>query len=148
MPDEVVGTIETVEPKEKGGAKLTLRTDSGESRSLHVAKNFESFTGGTAPTQGSRGKATFREWKNDDMQYPIKMLDAWEPLGTAPAPSVNGSESPASPRTNQNASFALSYAKDLVVAMVEFHGVNDPKDIVAYWLNFADKGAEWLQAHV
>lgn len=144
---EVTGTIETVETKEAGGAKLNLTTDDGQQRTLHIAKNYE----GSVPAQGSRGKATFHEWTPDGFKYALKMVDGWEVLEAA-APSPNGSSAPEptpSGRSddNRDASFALSYAKDIVVAMVEFQGLKDPKDVVGYWLNFADKAVEWFKTN-
>lgn len=147
MSEEVVGTIEVVEPKDKGGSKLTLRTDDGQTRTLHIPSNYE----GPKPDQGARGKANFREWTPPGGQYAMKMMDGWEALGAAPV-SPNGAESPKAPETpsqgrsdSKDAAFVLSYAKDLVKDLIIAKGITDPNEIQGAWLSLADAGIAWIR---
>lgn len=147
---EVVGTITGVEPKEKGGAKVSLTTDEGQSRTLHIARNYE----GQTPAVGARGKVVFREWTPPDADYAMKMVDKWEMLGEAPPSSPNGSTPGAAqaapqavPQTTESreGSFALSYAKDLCAHLVDVGVLKEVSDIKAMWLALADDAREWLR---
>lgn len=147
---EVEGTVEAIEPKEKGGAKVTLRTDEGESRTLHIASNYE----GPSPQEGERGKAEFREWTPPNGKYAMKMVDGWESLGTAAVPEVSPNGSTPTPTKFSDSSRggllsnperALEYAKEQALHLIDIGLIKDLNELKTAYTSAADWGLDWLK---
>jgi len=152
---EVVGQIETIEPKEKGGCKLSLKTNEGSTRTLHIASNYE----GKQPATGDWGKFRFKEWKPDgwgEDRSAMKMVDSWEevsePAVNGAAPISNGSHptstlpgSSSTPRSavEITATEILGQAKDIICRLVEIGAIKEITDADTYWLQLAEDAMTW-----
>lgn len=154
---ERTGTITQVTRPEKGPIKAKLLTDEEKEQTISVWARIpqgDDWIDNPLASQFKEGdygtfSGEFKDWKTSAGE-PRKSFEA---SGFVPKTRMNGSASHAPdsspvltsrPQENRDASFALSYAKDICVALVEAQHLT-VDDVKGIWFSLADEASQWLR---
>lgn len=152
---ERTGTITQITKPDKGPIKVKLRTDEDKEQSISVWRRIpegDDWVDNPLVNQFKEGDygtfaGEFKDWKTTSGE-PRKSFEASSFL---PKTKMNGSASAPQPsatpyrsQENREASFALAYAKDICVALVETAHLTE-QDVRGIWFVMADEAYQWLK---
>lgn len=160
MPDRRAGTVTAVQlPDEGSNAPVKYRIQTSDNKELRITawgrlKRGDDWIDNPAASVKQGQTGTFvgesKEESYNNKTFKVFYAEDWVE-GSAPSP--NGQEAPASDdssplpvASSRDGSFALSYAKDIVAAMVETGKLSpEVKEIEGVWYPLADGALVWLK---